>query len=318
MENPDLMQAVSSSEQRFELSYLEEHKYPIIEQAIRAWQHSRKLESKIRWNHRRPDTLSIEDWADPLGPDANNMEHLFVTAQIAKFFIEQGYSDGTDINDELGKTVILVAYVHDLQEYLDKNSDGKGGDIASMLKNHEDEFQEIIELEYILRQDFTDVINDKERESIIGCLRDRHSENGSQTEAGLIFDLVEKCGYLKTGQIAQRNLDYDLARPEATRPYQRISSFSVFKNIPLLFEQIHYKAVEMFLLQHSDSIDKAFDWGLTKEGMELFKLELLEEAIKKTPNLSVHEFETKYLNTFFDVRLLFDKWNEFIHSTQDS
>jgi hypothetical protein len=154
-----------------------------IHQNFSATEYGKKLKAGIRYGLFKPVDVSNEEWERHLGPDANNLEHLYETLLLTQRFLAGNPADHfTDYEEEL---LQLTAIVHDWGE-------AEVGDINYDLKTKSDEEREMVALKKVM----LDVLGPSS-EMVYGQIR-LILINPDQG-IGPAFNAVERMGYVSTG-----------------------------------------------------------------------------------------------------------------------
>lgn len=158
-----------------------------------ASEYGKSLAGKPRWDMQRPEHISPEVWSHILGKDADNLEHMVITHNITEHFLKR--DDGSlGIGDDERNILRIAAICHDWGESYNPST-GKGGDISFELKTPDDIKEEVETFNDVFDHIFgeTDV---KTRFLIEATIFKKDSK------LGMIFDAIERIGYLRTAIIA--------------------------------------------------------------------------------------------------------------------
>ena len=207
------------------------------------------LEGKPRWDRQRPEHIAENHWIELLGRDADNLEHMRLTFQITNLFIK--FDDGSlNINEEEADLLRVAAITHDMGKSFDQEGI-VGGDINYELKTStqtENERQRFSKIFDELAPD-TDIKTKFIIESIIFK---------RESKLGLIFDAIEKLGYIRTAknafEVSKRTDDNVL------KSNLQWLSAGVLANqtIPLMEYSANYTPVRKYLEHIAPFIDEAF------------------------------------------------------------
>lgn len=219
-----------------------QHKYI---QAI-ATQYKSYLGSTPRYE-RYMSGESLPQWVELLGPDVLLLTHADATADITDAFILHNEQHGVTLTFEEESELRLTAYIHDWGEIIIENEGV--GDLTFDDKNAENE-----EVEMTI---FNRVIRDIEDEDtkIVFLKAYREVAMDKKTKLGLMFNAIERIGYLQTA------INAFVGNEEGKRinNWKGLSG-NVLSNqiIPLLSYAKEYPYVKEFLKQESSAIDALF------------------------------------------------------------
>lgn len=170
-----------------ELSAISAHKL------FSASEYGQSLAGKPRWDMQRPAHISEAQWRQALGHDADNLDHMHLTLSLTDSFLKR--DDGSlGINDAERNILRISAVCHDWGESYDPNT-GVGGDISYELKTHDDSLEELTMFQTVFAEIFGDV-DIKTKLLIEATIFKKDSK------LGMVFDAIERIGYLRTAIIA--------------------------------------------------------------------------------------------------------------------
>ncbi|MFZ1302177.1 MAG: adenylyltransferase/cytidyltransferase family protein [Candidatus Microsaccharimonas sp.] len=156
-------------------------------------EYGQSLNGQPRWDMQRPAHVSPAEWIKILGRDTDNLAHMKLSYDITNLFVH--YDDGSlNINEEEKDILRLAAISHDWGESIDPDT-GLGGDVNYELKTSTQAEDELI----MYRKVFDSILGnvDVKTKFII-----ESTVFKKDTKLGLIFDAVERLGYLRTAKIA--------------------------------------------------------------------------------------------------------------------
>lgn len=167
----------------------ETHPYFKIYQAISNSEYGQILRGNIRFSRFKPETIKNSTWEKLLGPDVNNLRHMWFTKKLTDAFIAN--SPKKQFNSHEAHLLRLAATIHDLAESI-------VGDIQKIDKNTSDEQRErIVFIQIIQRMTkSTEIIN--RYKSDIYYLIDHILFPKSPTRLSTAFSAIEYLGYLHT------------------------------------------------------------------------------------------------------------------------
>lgn len=156
-------------------------------------EHGLSLAGTPRWDMQRPPHITHEEWLSILGRDADNLQHMKLSYDITNLFIH--YDDGSlNIDSEEKDLLRLAAISHDWGKSINPEN-GNGGDISYELKTSQQADEEL----EMYRQVFATILGDVDVKTKFII---ESTASKKDTKLGLIFDAIERLGYLRTAKIA--------------------------------------------------------------------------------------------------------------------
>lgn len=156
-------------------------------------EYGQSLAGRPRWDMQRPEHVSVEEWQYILGRDADNLDHMLLTHNITDRFLS--WDDGSLNTNDVERDILRMAAIcHDWGESINPTT-GIGGDINFEHKTHQNTLDEI----ETFRKVFTDIFGEvdvKTKHLIEAAVFKKDSK------LGMIFDAIERVGYLRTAIIA--------------------------------------------------------------------------------------------------------------------
>ncbi|HEY8992553.1 MAG TPA: adenylyltransferase/cytidyltransferase family protein [Candidatus Microsaccharimonas sp.] len=211
--------------------------------------YGQSLAGKPRWDRQRPEHVADNEWIELLGRDADNLEHMRLTYQMTNLFIK--FDDGSlNINSEEADLLRVAAMTHDMGKSSDQEGT-IGGDINYELKTSTQTENE--------RQLFSKIFDelapgtDVKTKFIIESIIFKR-----ESKLGLIFDAIEKLGYIRTAKNAfEQSKQTDDAVLKSNLQWL---SAGVLANqtIPLMEYSANYTPVRKYLQYIAPFIDEAF------------------------------------------------------------
>jgi rfaE bifunctional protein nucleotidyltransferase chain/domain len=202
-----------------------------------------------RWDMQRPSHITPEQWIHLLGRDADNLQHMKLSYDITNLFIH--YDDGSlNLSEEEKDLLRLAAITHDWGEsYNDETK--TGGDVNYELKTDTQAFEELV----TYRKVFSEILSSQDVKTkyiIESTIFKRDSK------LGLIFNAVERLGYIRTAMIAfekSKGIDDDILKSHL----QWLTAGTLSNQIISLMEySADYTPVKKYLEFISPSIDEAY------------------------------------------------------------
>ena len=146
-------------------------------------EYGKVLKDRIRYSEFKPSGILNNEWVRILGPDVNNLDHLYFTYLLTRKFL----MFNRDFSEEDSGTLLISALIHDWGETVI-------GDIRFPSKN---ESHNVLERIYIKRIS-GEVLNNLEIEEKIDKVI-TEVFNGDNFHLRRAFDSIERQGYLLTG-----------------------------------------------------------------------------------------------------------------------
>lgn len=225
-----------------------------IYQTFAATQHGDQLRRNVRYGTFRPTEVPQTIWERHLGPDVNNLRHLYLSVGLTKSFLAGNanppvhwtgrITDEAKFNAEEQALLLFTAVTHDWAE-------AETGDIAYPLKTVSDEEQEMVILERLIDA----VLGDKQNRSSIAQLTRQVQAvlSDKKSKLGKAFNAIERGGYVRTGIRAW----HESRRTEGTlaESLQKMGREVVIHHIPVVkgYAEV-YPATDTFLTYHSATI----------------------------------------------------------------
>lgn len=169
-----------------------------------ATSYGQKLRRSIRFERYNLGHLSHDAWRQLLGPDVNNLEHMYVAYQLAERLIVQ---ESLELNNDEETLILLAAIVHDQAESLT-------GDITYGDKTADDTITEQ-ELFRAHVDDFAPRAPAATRSLIMNAVDEIVFDD--TTKLGKIFTVIERIGYVETALKAYRESKTNPTLSSSTR-----------------------------------------------------------------------------------------------------
>ncbi len=159
-----------------------------IHQRYSATTGGKTLLKSIRFGLYKPGNMTNEEWCAHLGPDANNLHHLYTTYLLTREYLALHPS----VTFDEKRLLLLAAITHDWGEAVT-------GDILLPLKTREHTVREKEILRSMLMQELRWSIDQATADMIPVIVFEK-----GRTLLGAHFDAIEKWGYLRTALRAWR------------------------------------------------------------------------------------------------------------------
>lgn len=211
--------------------------FSAIHQRFSQTNHGKTLATRIRFGTYKPDSITNEEWWTILGPDVNNLHHIYTTYLITREYV----ANHSELTYEDKTLILLAAITHDWGEAIT-------GDILLPLKTEAHSRKEKELFDGLLVEYLGFAIDDTIRNKIVSIVFD--SSNG----LGRHFRLIEEWGYFRTALKAWKHAcltDYrELQKRLNTLTY------SVFANdlCSLIQATSHSTAIHTHFTQKARSI----------------------------------------------------------------
>lgn len=214
-----------------------------------ATSYGESLDGTPRWDMQRPAHIKATEWTKILGRDGDNLQHMKLTYDITRLFLR--FDDGSlDISDEESKLLQTAAIIHDWGKSYDPNT-GSGGDINYDLKTLTDDEREL----KIFHTVYDELLgsDDVKTRFILEAIVFK-----KETKLGLIFDAIERLGYLRTSKIAYEQSK--ITDDEVLKDHLEWLTANVLANqmIPLMDYSANYTPVKKYLEHVAPFIDEAY------------------------------------------------------------
>lgn len=164
------------------------------------------LRDNIRFGSFKPDFLENWQWAEILGQDVNNLEHMEHTAGLTAWYIFEADRLGVPFSQVDQDILMTTAYTHDFAEAID-------GDVPDPLKKTDDDTKRQERNSFYLVASAVTDYPDNLTELVMDVTQGRHRLSRD-------FRAIEIIGYIETGKKAgevahrmgeiQHKYDFDL------------------------------------------------------------------------------------------------------------
>ncbi|MFZ1019551.1 MAG: hypothetical protein WAN61_00970 [Minisyncoccia bacterium] len=148
--------------------------------------YGKKLSDQIRWARFKPENTTNEKWNKLFGADVNNLEHLKLTYGLTRQFIKY-LNEKKQLTKEEQENLLLAATVHDWAEAIT-------GDLSYYLRTEENEREELIYLEKIIRE----ICGQDEKLFFRMKFVIDEIVHNKDSKLGKMFNAIEKVGYVRT------------------------------------------------------------------------------------------------------------------------
>lgn len=161
-----------------------------IHERFAATSYGKTLAANIRYRFFKPPEVSHAEWERLLGPDANNLEHHWVSARVMRAFLR----GNTDFSREEQEILLLTAVSHDWAEAII-------GDIPYGRKTTGEEDDELRLIPQIAQECFGEELRSPIRATIEQILQWKPTlrKTGEGPKLSHAFEAVEQLGFLGTG-----------------------------------------------------------------------------------------------------------------------
>lgn len=170
-------------------------KYPYFRlyQTISRSEYGQILVKNIRFNRFKPQSINNSTWERILGPDVNNLRHMWFTKKLVDKFLDLSPKNQFTLQDK--HLLRLTAVIHDVAESI-------VGDIPKIHKTLSDEQQEQVFMTNIIHQMTKNGQINSEDKSQIFKIIDHILFPSKPTYLSQTFSVIEYLGYLHTACIA--------------------------------------------------------------------------------------------------------------------
>lgn len=234
-------------------------------------EHGQKLAGSVRYERYIPDGVSKERWEEVLGPDVNNLTHLFHTFEITNKFIKDAEGSELALSDSDKEKLQFAAIIHDWAESID-------GDVNYNDKTDAHAESELVYFREYLDEFCPDLSADQKKELIEIAEEIVFNE---ETELGILFNSIERIGYVETALLAFYQAQQD-AYSDCAKGLTWLTADVFANQIGILLERAAWcPPVQKFLIENKDAISITFsmlDPNVFKENEE----EDLEYVEKRT------------------------------------
>jgi 5'-deoxynucleotidase YfbR-like HD superfamily hydrolase len=212
------------------------------------------LAANVRYDKYRPPEVSKERWEELLGPDVNNLDHLFDTYQITNIFIAHTERLQPGLLVPHDRAVLRVAaIIHDWGESIVP-------DVNYTEKTEADEITERQAFAANLQNFYTgddETIRELIVEAADTVIFDRESRLGS------MFNVIERIGYLQTGLRADQHAR-EATAPDCEDNLRWLTADVLSNNhtTSLIVQSPRLLAIQHFLDFRQVDITEAFDASL--------------------------------------------------------
>jgi hypothetical protein len=169
---------------------------------FRAFSHTQygvKLASSIRYERYNLAGMPSEKWIKTLGVDVDNLWHMMLTYELARAFIgESRLYDPQFLSQPEEELVLIAAIIHDQGEAI-------VGDISYGDKNENDETTEALVL-VDQQKTITKNLDSHTAELIQTAIKQIVFCPVTDNKLALVFNAIERVGYLRTGMRAYSHL----------------------------------------------------------------------------------------------------------------
>lgn len=212
--------------------------------------YGQSLAGEPRWDMQRPEHVSAQEWIRILGRDADNLEHMKLSFDITNLFLH--FDDGSLGISEDEKDILRIAAIsHDWGESHDDIT-GRGGDINYELKTDLDTMNE----QEIFRMVFDHVMGPVD-------VKTKHLIEATifkkDTKLGMVFDAIERIGYLRTAIIAFTH-SKETDDPILKSHLEWLAAGTLSNQVTMLMEYAaNYTPVKKYLDIAAPSINEIYD-----------------------------------------------------------
>jgi hypothetical protein len=169
-----------------------------IHYAFAETEEGEKLASRIRYEKYKPAEVSNERWLELFGADVNNLDHMLLTRGLTRSIVRRLKQDRPGYLAPREEDVLEVAaLIHDRGE-----ASTKKGDVSYSDKTDEDNAEEMIQLAALLDRHHSEDLSDVKTliTDALDVVRD------TETKLGLVFNTVERIGYMRTALRAAEHI----------------------------------------------------------------------------------------------------------------
>jgi hypothetical protein len=169
-----------------------------IHYAFAETEEGEKLASRIRYEKYKPAEVSNERWLELFGADVNNLDHMLLTRGLTRSMVRHLKQDRPGYLAPREEDVLEVAaLIHDRGE-----ASTKKGDVSYSDKTDEDNAEEMVQLAALL---------DRQHSEDLGGVKSLVTDafevvRDSETKLGLVFNTVERIGYMRTALRAAEHI----------------------------------------------------------------------------------------------------------------
>ena len=156
-----------------------------IHQVFSESKYGEELSKRVRFKEYKPSAVDEKKWVEILGPDVDNLEHLYYTYILTRKFLTHFSPDSFSENEK--EILLFTALIHDWGEVV-------VGDIRFPQKNSYHNKLEMIHIKKISNELLSEYELSDRVNSVLSEVLDKKNEKLSKS-----FDAIEKNGYVSTG-----------------------------------------------------------------------------------------------------------------------
>ncbi|MBD3244616.1 MAG: hypothetical protein GF335_01335 [Candidatus Moranbacteria bacterium] len=267
--------------------------------------YGRIMIAKIRYERYKPWNLDAKEWEKLLGPDVNNLKHLWVVYKLARNFInDQIYAPKEFKNRTKGEffsynqaeteSILLASLIHDWGE----------AEIGDITFEKKDKNKNLKQDEIVaLRKIAANLINDGSEGILLDKINeviDRVILKSSSSRIGRAFNAVERQGYLLNG-VKAWNLSKSKSMEFELSDKLKWLSNNVFLNqIPALVEysKIYYPIYKT-LLDKRSQITEIF-MEMPDDNFKNYNIDELDQKIEQFKKAQRAWFSSKIVTVSND------------------